>query len=198
MRRFLSSVKVNAKITRSEAVAQSATTLARQEKERLRAAALEAKPQPSLGRPAVLVSSTEGVREKAVLLNRKTGQPLYSPQAVISSAHLFRECKKTGAPMPKAAAAPSAHSTGSTPSYMASGSLLLAVGAFVSYVASGPAQSESRSSTSTALPVLVAGEIIGSPFILSSTGIDIDAEKEVEAERQTILRQQPLWLQRQR
>ena len=197
MRRFLTSSAVNAKITRSEAVAQSATTLARQEKERLRAAALELKQiQPSLG-PAGLVSATEGVREKAVLLNRKTGQPLYSPQAVISSAHLFRECKKTGAPMPKVTA-PSAHSTGSTSSYMASGALVLAVGAIVSYVASGPAQSESRTSTSTAHPVLVASEIIGSPFILSSASIISDAEKEVEAERQTILRQQPLWLQRQR
>jgi len=190
----------------SEAVAQSATTLARQEKEKLRQA-LKGKTdqaKPIIGGAG---ATTDRIQEASVLLNRRTGQPVYSPQPVMSSAHIFRECKKSGVPMPKAEVQ-SATPTMNVSSFVAPAVLIVAVGVAVTFGASEAATSIAEPLTSaSSLPTLTISDGYLSGKALASTtksslvndpyGVT-SAELDIENERLSILQQQPLWLQRQR
>ena len=203
MRRFLSSNAVRGQTARSEAHAQSATTMARIEKEKLRAALHSERgvggPGAAARKAAGLATSAQAMSEKAVLLNRRTGQPLYAPQPVMSSAHVFRECKKTGTPMPAAPAA-AAEGAGSKRSYMAPAALVLTVGAVVTFVASGGAAATEPLSSTALLPAAAIYETSagGESVLLGEVSGDNAGVTEMDIERLTLMQQQPLWLQRQR
>jgi len=198
MRRFLSSGALRQQVVKSEAFAQSATTLARIEKEKVRQALVQAKAGAGTATATGINMSADGAREKAVLLNRKTGQPLYAPQPVMSSAHVYRECKKTGAPMP-APALQDAQGPGEISSFMAPAALVLAIGAVVSFVAMGGTTAEPLTGaalSTSALHELSAG---GTASLVGEKGNgDQHGVPDLDLERLAIMQQQPLWLQRQR
>jgi len=192
----------------SEAVAQSATTLARQEKEKLRQALLKGKSdqaKPVIGGAG---AAADRIQEASVLLNRRTGQPVYSPQPVMSSAHIFRECKKSGIPMPKAKVQSSATPSMKVSSLVAPAVLIVAVGVAVTFGASEAATSIAEPLTAaSSLPTLTISEgYHGGKALALSTKSNLvndpygvtSAELDIENERLSILQQQPLWLQRQR
>lgn len=208
MRRFFSTVRPQATVFKSDAHAQSATTLARLEKEKMRQSLLQGSGSNLGSSRAPSVTEVEQAR-RAVIMNRKTGLPLYEPQTVKSSAHVFKEYKKQGIPMPASTGA--AQNNSSQSNYYLPTAIVLAIGAAISYTLTSQASTYTDSFLQAVPQALIVGEeSVSSPTPVARLSSETRSNAsgndkqniavmdfEAEVERLTI-EQQPLWLQRQR
>lgn len=186
----------------SEAFAEAATTLARREKEKIKEEILASRGKASpfaagskysaAFSPAAVNQATAAGEEqqelsRGVQLNRKTGLPLYQAQPVKSSAHVFKEYKKAGIPMPPAATVAANTPRDSQP-YVMPAFVVLGLAAALSYY------------TSQAQTFVAATDVMAAPALhdaLPSSPAGAGGAAELDSETFTVA-QQPLWLQRQR
>lgn len=195
--------------SRSEAFAEAATTLARREKEKIKEEILASRGKPSPfaagSKYSAAFSPAAGTNQSAVaaeeqevargaLLNRKTGLPLYQAQPVKSSAHVFKEYKKAGIPMPPTASVAASTPRGSQP-YVLPAFVILGIAAALSYYTS-------QTQTSVAATDIMAGALRADApagSLVPTAGGKQDSGPPAEFEGETLtVAQQPLWLQRQR
>jgi hypothetical protein len=134
------------------------------------------------------MSAPQGSAEKAPLISRKTGLPVYEPQSVMSSAHVFREYKQKGLPMPETKPVPAGAGERSLFLPIV---LVLGVGAV--------AATTLFESGSVVLPPVATTALMQEQrdAVLAMTSTAALADAEVEAEKR-LMEQQPLWLQRSR
>ena len=185
------------RLSRSEAFAEAATTLARREKEKIKESILKNKGKQSpfaTGKYSAAVGApTTAAEEQPMRVNRKTGLPLYEAQAVKSSAHVFKEYKKQhGVPMPPAT--PSLDAPSAQPYFLPT-FLALGISACLLYYTSQSPVALTDSTASwegLAATGLGAGE---SPNSVAPPAAEYEGEGLTVAHPQS---QQPLWLQRQR
>ena len=130
------------------------------------------------------MAAPQGSAEKTPLISRKTGLPVYEPQSVMSSAHVFREYKQKGLPMPETKPVQAAGER----SFFLPIVLVLGVGAV--------AASTLFESGSVVLPPVATALMQEQPVLTMTTTAAL-ADAEVEAEKR-LMEQQPLWLQRSR
>ena len=132
-------------------------------------------------------AAPQGSAEKAPLISRKTGLPVYEPQSVMSSAHVFREYKQKGLPMPETKIVQTG--TGER-------SLFLPI--VLMFGVGSVAASTFFESSSVVLPPVATTALMQEQrdAVLAPTTAAL-ADAEVEAEKR-LMEQQPLWLQRAR
>jgi hypothetical protein len=175
------------RVVQSEAHLLSATTQARLAREASRGSVQIPVAAAERGARNVFATSVQGSAEKAPLISRKTGLPVYEPQSVMSSAHVFREYKQKGLPMPETKIVQTG--TGER-------SLFLPI--VLMFGVGSVAGSTFFESSSVVLPPVATTALMQEQrdAVLAPTTAAL-ADAEVEAEKR-LMEQQPLWLQRAR
>ena len=172
------------RVVQSEAHLLSATTQARLAWEASRGSVRAPIAEKPGARIVATMAAPQGSTEKTPLISRKTGLPVYEPQSVMSSAHVFREYKQKGLPMPETKPVQAAGER----SFFLPIVLALGVGAV--------AASTLFESGSMVLPPVATALMQEQPVLTMTTTAAL-ADAEVEAEKR-LMEQQPLWLQRSR
>ena len=173
-------------VVQSEAHLLSATTQARLAREASRGSVRAPIAEKPGARIVATMAAPQGSTEKTPLISRKTGLPVYEPQSVMSSAHVFREYKQKGLPMPETKPVQAAGER----SFFLPIVLALGVGAVA-------ASTLFESGSMVLPPVATAALMQERDAVLTMTTTAALADAEVEAEKR-LMEQQPLWLQRSR
>jgi len=174
------------RVVQSEAHLLSATTQARLAREASRGSVRAPIAEKPGARIVATMAAPQGSTEKTPLISRKTGLPVYEPQSVMSSAHVFREYKQKGLPMPETKPVQAAGER----SFFLPIVLALGVGAVA-------ASTLFESGSMVLPPVATAALMQERDAVLTMTTTAALADAEVEAEKR-LMEQQPLWLQRSR